>query len=73
MDRRIHAITLACLAGAFSSWSHLSDYAANGLTFREWVLGILAGFAIGGSGGLSFYYALRWIDRRFFDDDSDEV
>jgi hypothetical protein len=73
MDRRIHAITVACLVGAFSAWTHLSDSATDGLTFREWVLGILAGIVIGGGGGLAMYYGGRWVDRRFFGDDSDEI
>jgi hypothetical protein len=73
MDRRIVAITVACLLGGYQSWTRLSAYAADGLTFREWVLGILAGIAIGGGGGLLGYYALRWVDRRFFEDDGDEI
>jgi hypothetical protein len=72
MDRRIRAITVACLVGAYQSWTRLSGYAADGLTFREWVLGILAGIAIGGAGGFAGYHAMRCVDRRFFGDDSDE-
>jgi hypothetical protein len=73
MDRRVHAITVGCIFAAFESWTHLTEYAADGLTFREWVLGILAGIAIGGGTGFFGYYGGRWVDRHLFDDDSDEV
>jgi hypothetical protein len=73
MDRRIVAITVACLVGAYQSWSRLSESAADGLTFREWVVGILAGIIIGAGGGLAWYHAQRWVDRRFFGDDGDEI
>jgi hypothetical protein len=73
MDRRIHAITVGCLCAVLASWHELGHDASYGLTFREWVLGILAGVAIGGGTGFLGFYAGRWIDRHLFDDDSDEV
>jgi hypothetical protein len=72
LDAKIRAITVACLGGAYMSWSELSDYAADGLTFSDWVAGILAGVCVGGAGGLFGYFAMRWANRRYFGDQEDE-
>ena len=71
-DLKLSAIGAACGGGLMLAITELQDAAADGLTFTEWLVAILAGIAVGGATGRVGYLALRWVGRRYFGDEDDE-
>jgi hypothetical protein len=71
-DLKLSAIGAACVAGLAVTINELQHAAADGLTFGEWLVAILAGIAIGGATGRVGYLAARWLGRRCFGDEPDE-
>ena len=71
-DLKLSAIGAACGGGLMLAINELQDAAADGLTFTEWLVGILAGIVVGGASGRVGYLAMRWVGRRYFDDEDDE-
>jgi hypothetical protein len=65
---KLTASSVACVLGLFICWQTLENYAENGLTFKEWVVGVLAGVVVGGGTGRLGYMAVR----RFNPGDDDE-
>jgi hypothetical protein len=68
-DLKLSAIGAACGGGLMIAIDQLQDAAAGGLTFTEWLVGILAGIVVGGASGRLGYIAMRWVGRRYFGDD----
>jgi hypothetical protein len=71
-DLKVRAIGAACGGGLMIAINQVQDAAADGLTFTEWLVAILAGITIGGASGRVSYLAMRWIGRRYFGDEDDE-
>jgi hypothetical protein len=71
MALKIRAITAGCMTGAVMAWSEIGRFADDGLRFREWVAGILAGVAVGGGTALAGYFAMRWVNRRYLGEEDD--
>jgi uncharacterized membrane protein YdjX (TVP38/TMEM64 family) len=72
VTRFVTALTVGCLVGAFVAQQTLSDLASDGLSFAEWVEGLLAGVVVGAGGALIGFYGTRWVDRHWFGDEDDE-
>jgi len=71
-DLKLSAIGAACGGGLMLAITQLQDAAADGLTFTEWLVAILAGIAVGGATGRVGYLAMRWVGRRCFGDEDEE-
>ena len=70
IDDRVSAVSVGCLVGLLVCWQTLEESAAGKLTFRDWVLGVLAGVAVGGATGLVGYALVRRFNGG--DDEEDE-
>jgi hypothetical protein len=71
-DLKLSAIAVACVGGLVFAIEHLQAAGADGLTFTEWLVTILAGVAVGGAAGRVGYLGMRWIGRRCFGDEDEE-
>ena len=61
-DLKLSAIGAACGGGLMVAIAEVQDAASGGLTFTEWVVGMLTGVVVGGATGRVGYLAMRWFE-----------